>query len=278
MSINDVGATAFLIAGIRAREELQDEPLFSDPHACLFVNDEWQERVQALLDVHFAIGDAIRIRTMALNRLLEEEIARGVRQIVTLGCGFDMRHEIYKQAGVRFFDVDQPAVLDFKADVLEKAGLAPCPAVGCDYLEADLPERLQEAGFDPDVETLFVWEGNTMYLPKQKLFRFLESLCARMGRFRIGFDYLLKSVLDGAYDDAEAVEVVRSIQQALGAKFQAGFDTLEQFETDLPFRVIEAGNILDIGLRDDKYGKSVLSNNLSEAFAGIYRLALIERG
>lgn len=280
MTINEIGATAFLIAGVRALEDGRDKPLFSDPHASLFVNDEWMARTHKLIDVHFAVADAIRLRTMALNRVVEDEIARGVRQIVTLGCGFDMRQAIQAGDGVRFFDVDQPAVLEFKADVLDSAGIPMCTAVACDYLEVDLPARLSEAGLDRDAQTLFVWEGNTMYLPGGRVFGFLERLCVRIGRFRVGFDYLLKSVLDGTYEDAEAVAVVRDVQKAMGVVFQTGFDSLDHFETEVPFRVIKTGNVLDAGFRrggsqtDERLASTA---GLSEAFARVYRLALIER-
>ena len=285
MTIDEIGATAFLIAAVRALEDGQDKPLFSDAYASLFVNDEWMARARKLMDVHFAVGDAIRLRTMALNKVVEDEIARGVRQVVTLGCGFDMRQAIYAGDGVRFFDVDQLAVLDFKADVLDRAGIPMCSSVACDYLEVDLPALLLDLGLDRDEQALFVWEGNTMYLSGDRVFGFLERLCDRIGRFRVGFDYLLKSVLDGTYEDAEAVAVVRDVQKAMGVVFQTGFDSLEQFETDVPFSVIESGNVLDVGIRrdssqtDEMFASERLASTagLSEAFAGVYRLALIER-
>ena len=280
MTINDIGATAFLIAGVRALEDEQDEPLFCDPYARLFLSDEWKIRTQKLVDVHFAVRDAIRLRTLAFNRIVEDEIARGVCQIVTLGCGFDMRHAIYAGEKIRFFDVDQPPVLEFKAETLERAGTPTCFGVACNYLDVDLPYKLRQAGLDLDAPTLFVWEGNTVYLPAMKIFELLNTLCDRMAQFRIGFDYLLKSVIDGTYEDAEPVTVVREIQQALGARFLTGFDSLDRFENDLPFNVIEAGNILDVGIRhsgSDTVEKLPSSANVSEALASVYRLALIER-
>ena len=280
MTINAIGSTAFMIAGIRALEDTRDVPLFSDPYASLFVDNEWIERTQKLTDVHFAVSEAIRLRTIVLHKIVEDEIARGIRQIVILGCGFDMRQAIYASDGVRFFDVDQPAVLEFKAGVLKKAGVPICSAVPCNYLDDDLPERLQEAGLDLGARTLFVWEGNTMYLPGEHVFDFLEQLCNRMTRFRIGFDYLLKSVIDGTYEDAEAVEVIRGVQEALGARFQTGFDSLKPFEIDMPLKVIESGNILEAGIRyagSDTDERLASTLGLSKAFAGVYRFALIER-
>ncbi len=279
MTINDIGATAFYIAGIRAMEKDRDEPLFRDPYADLFLSDEWRARTQQLVDVHF-VADAIRLRTVALNNILEDETARGVRQIVTLGCGFDMRYAIYAGEGIRFFDVDQPPVLDFKAETLGAAGVPMCSRIACNYLDVDLPDQLRQGGLDLDVPTLFIWEGNTAYLPGERIFEFLDTLCDRMSQFRIGFDYLLKSVVDGTYEHAEAVTVIRDIQRAIGAEFQTGFDSLDQFESDFPFKVIEAGNVLDVGIRragSDSVEKLSLAASVSKELASVYRLALIER-
>ena len=280
ININEIGTTAFIIAGIRALEESREHPMFSDPYAQLFLNPELQETARQLTQVHFAVGDAIRLRTLAFNVIVESDIRRGVRQVVTLGAGFDMRHRIFANDDVRFFDVDQPAVLEFKASVLAKAGIPGCTAIHCNYLEADLPEELIRAGLDPDVETLIIWEGNTMYLPGELIMGFLKRLCERLSRFRIGFDYFPKSVLDGTYESAEAVEIVHGVQKVMNVTFTTGFDSLQPFETEAPFRIIDTGNIIEIGTRlggpgtEEKLGETA---NISRELASSYWIALLER-
>ena len=254
--------------------------MFSDPYAGLFLNDELRECARQLTEVHFAVGDAIRLRTVAFNTVVEDSIRRGVRQVVTLGSGFDMRHAIFATGGVRFFDVDQEAVLKFKASVLAGKGVEGCKAICCNYLEADLPDELIRAGLDPDQETLVIWEGNTMYLPSELIMGFLDRLCGRLSRFRIGFDYFPRSVLDGTYESAEAMEIVRSVQKVMNVTFLTGFDSLETFETEAPFRVVDAGNIIEIGIRlggpdtERLLGKTAF---LTKELAASYRIALLER-
>ena len=280
MDINEIGATAFIVAGIRALEDTREHPMFSDPYARLFLNEELRARALQLAQVHFAVGDAIRLRTVAFNVIVETEIGRGVRQIVTLGAGLDMRQAIFATEGVRFFDVDQPAVLEFKASVLAKAGIPACPSVPCNYLEVNLPELLADAGLDPEAETLIVWEGNTMYLPGELIFGFLDQLCERMPRFRIAFDHFPQSVLDGSYPDAEAIDVVRNVEKVMNVDFLTGFDSLDTFERRTPFRIIESGNILQAGLRlagPDAQANIGQTADVSEDFAGVYRIALLER-
>lgn len=279
-NINEIGATAFIIAGIRALEDERDEPMFSDPYAELFLNEELRERAKQLTQVHFAVGDAIRLRTVAFNTVVENSIKQGVRQVVTLGSGFDMRHAIFATKRVQFFEVDQEAVLKFKASVLAEKGIKGCKAICCNYLEADLPDELMRAGLDPDQETLIIWEGNTMYLPSELIMGFLSRLCDQLPRFRIGFDYFPRSVLDGTYESAEAVEIVRGVQKVMHVTFQTGFDSLKPFETETPFRVVEAGNIIDIGIRlggpdtERLLGRTAF---LTKELAASYRIALLER-
>jgi len=135
---------------------------------------------------------------------------------------------------------------------------------------------LQQAGLGLAEQTLFVWEGNTMYLPVERLFAFLARLSGEIKHFRVGFDYLLGSVLDGTYEDSEAVSVLREVQKAIGVEFVTGFDSLDRFEADLNFKIVKSAPILEA---TGANGSAILPSaaGLSEAFAGIYRLALIER-
>ena len=53
-----------------------------------------------------------------------------------------MRSQIFRAEGVRFCDVDQPAVLEFKRKILETRGVSPCTPIPGNYLELDLPGKL----------------------------------------------------------------------------------------------------------------------------------------
>lgn len=278
--INEIGTTAFIIAGIRALEDSREQPLFCDPYAQLFLNPKLEETTRQLTQVHFAVGDAIRLRTTAFNVIVENGIAHGVRQIVTLGCGFDMRHKIFEADDVQFFDVDQPAVLAFKASVLEKAGVQGCTAIPCNYLETDLAQALVSAGLEPHRETLVVWEGNTMYLPEELIMGFVNRLCTGLFQFRIGFDYFPKSVLEGTYESTEAIEIVRDVQKVMNVTFVTGFDSLSPFEIEAPLQIVTEGNTFDIGKQlggpgtEDKIGKTA---TISKELANCYRIALLKR-
>ncbi|MYJ11431.1 MAG: SAM-dependent methyltransferase, partial [Gemmatimonadetes bacterium] len=114
IDINEIGATAFVIAAIRALESEKAHPLFNDPHA-QWVSDGRARAVGRQLGGVFPPSTTmVRFRTRYFNRFVERGIAAGARQVVLLGGGFDMRAHIHADAGADFFEVDQKAVLEFK--------------------------------------------------------------------------------------------------------------------------------------------------------------------
>ena len=121
IDINEIGATAFVIASIRALENENLEPLFSDPYAAWFSNERDRGAARQL-DVAFPPSTTmVRCRTRYFNRFVERGIAGGARQVVLLGGGFDMRAHRYGGPDAAFFEVDQKTVLEFKRVVLERA-------------------------------------------------------------------------------------------------------------------------------------------------------------
>ena len=116
--INEVGAIAFFIAGIREQEKDREHPLFKDPYAEWFVNDDIRQKVSQVFAVLPKGWSWSRYRSCLFDDVTRREIENGMRQIVILGSGFDMRPLVFGTEGVRFCDMDQPAVLAFKGKVL----------------------------------------------------------------------------------------------------------------------------------------------------------------
>ena len=71
IDINEIGATAFVIASIRALEDENPEPLFSDPYAAWFSNERARAAARQL-DVAFPPSTTmVRFRTRYFNRFVE---------------------------------------------------------------------------------------------------------------------------------------------------------------------------------------------------------------
>ena len=247
--INEVGATAFFIAGIREQEKDREHPLFRDPYAEWFVNDDIRAKVRQVFAVLPAGLELVRYRSALFDEVIREEIANGMRQVVILGSGLDMRPHMFEGEGVRFCDVDQPAVLAFKSRVLQAHGVTPCAGIPCNYLEADLPAKLAEAGLDVDAPMLIIWEGNTMYLPEELIYGFLNRLRAGIPSFRIAFDYFARSIIDRTTGDDNITATTDAFENILQVKWVTGFDGLAGVEERTGLKAMERGSLFDFGKR-----------------------------
>ena len=247
--INEVGATAFFVSSIRAMEKEQEHKLFDDPYAAWFVNEEIGKKVQEQIEVFPPAKELVRYRVCAMSEIVERGIADGVKQIVSLGAGFDMRAHIFETQGVRFCDVDQPAVLQFKRKVLEAGGVTPCAGIECNYLEVDLPRELKKAGFDLDAPILFIWEGNTMYLPVELIHDFLARMRARIPRMTIAFDYFSEKIINRTTGDEQITEATDLFQNNFGVQWLTGFDDLSVLTEKHGFEVLESGSLVEVGER-----------------------------
>ena len=246
MNINEIGATAFFPSCVRAMEKDEARPLFEDPFAAWFIDEEATEKFRRLIRTFPAVRETARYRVCIMNETLERAIADGVKQVVTLGAGFDMRSQIFRAQGVRFCDVDQPAVLEFKRKILEARGVAPCTSIPGNYLEIDLPGKLSEAGFDLEAPILFIWEGNTMYLPAQLIHDFLDRLRARIPRMAIAFDYFSEKIINRTSGNETMTATTDYFENHFGAKWVTGFDDLSPFEERNKLEIIESGAMLDV--------------------------------
>ncbi|MCE2451792.1 MAG: SAM-dependent methyltransferase [Nitrospinae bacterium] len=249
MDINEIGATAFVISCMRAMEKNQEHKLFDDPYAALFVNEAIEEKVQEQIRVFPPSLELVRFRVCVMSEVVERGIADGMKQIISLGAGFDMRAHIYQTEGVRFCDVDQPAVLQFKNKVLEAGGVTPCAGIECNYLEADLPRELNKAGFDLEAPILFIWEGNTMYLPVDLIHDFLARMRAQVPRMTIAFDYFSEKIINRTSGDDRITEVTDFFENNFNVKWVTGFDDLSVLTEKHGFEVVESESLMAVGER-----------------------------
>ena len=247
--INEIGATAFVISCIRAMEKDREHKLFDDPYAALFVNEAVEEKVQEQIRAFPPSLELVRYRVCVMSEVVERGIADGVKQIVSLGAGFDMRAHIFETRGVRFCDVDQPAVLQFKKKVLEASGVTPCAGIECNYLEVDLPQELVEAGFDLEAPILFIWEGNTMYLPVDLIHDFLARLRAQVPDMTIAFDYFSEKIINRTSGDDRITEITDMFEKNFNVKWLTGFDDLSVFREKHGLEVVESESLMEVGER-----------------------------
>ena len=187
-----VGATALGVAWSRAQEQETDCPLFTDPYAKMFF-DAALERGWRLPPAHMverikAIGGYAASRTKWFDEFFLAAGANGIEQSVILASGLDARAwRLPWIDGSVVYEIDQPKVLTFKAEVLLAHGATPsarCVPIPID-LRDDWPTALRDAGFDASEPTAWAVEGLLPYLPasgQDLLFERIHDLSARGSR------------------------------------------------------------------------------------------------
>lgn len=200
-----VGSTALFVAATRALVAREPDPLAVDPLAEVFlraVGGEWADLVDGdpeltrdhpLRSADF--GVAFRNHLAARTRYFDEYLCAardgGIEQVVILAAGLDSRaYRLSCLEGAVVYELDRPAVLDFKRETLADAEHGPIAErreVGVDLRENWLT-ALRHSGFDADAPTAWLVEGLTIYLTpaeQDRLFSTIESASAPGSRVSI---------------------------------------------------------------------------------------------
>ena len=188
-------------------------------------------------------------RTRLIDDLVIEALARGARQVLLLGAGYDSR--AYRLPGidrVAVFEADHPATQAVKRR-LARGAVRPerrrhVRYVPVDLLREDLGAALLAAGFAALEPTVVVWEGVTNYLSEPAVDTTLRRLAALTATgSSLIFTYVDRRVLDGSLDAGNWAEAVRRA----GEPWTFGFDP-----ATLPGYVAERGLrlALDMSTRD----------------------------
>lgn len=197
-----VGVTATVAATARAMAGRGPNPLVTDEFAEPLVRAVGIDFFVRILDGEIAPSDVDHDATFNLRRLTEGLAIRtrfvddffidateaGIRQAVILASGLDSRpYRLVWPRGTTVYEIDQPAVIDFKTRALAGLGAEPIVerrTVAID-LRDDWPNALRERGFDPQQPTAWAAEGLLMYLPagaQDRLFDDVTALSAPHSR------------------------------------------------------------------------------------------------
>ncbi|HTM84851.1 MAG TPA: class I SAM-dependent methyltransferase [Mycobacterium sp.] len=192
---SSVGSTATMIAAGRAMATNDPRGLIDDPLAAPLVRAVGIEFFTKLMDGELdlttvevdsteraqAMIDGIALRTKFFDDYFLAAAAAGVRQVVILAAGLDARaYRLAWPAGTTVYEIDQPAVIEFKTSTLAEIGAEPTAqrrTVAID-LRDDWPAALRAAGFDAGAPTAWLAEGLLIYLPPQAQDRLFDNITA----------------------------------------------------------------------------------------------------
>jgi methyltransferase (TIGR00027 family) len=172
-----LGATARWTAAVRAMESGRADGLCHDPWAAALAGEDglaWIAQRPADRAV------PIVLRTRYFDDFLQRAAREGgLRQMVLMAAGLDTRaFRLDWPGGTRIYELDQPEVLQRKAQILGQAGAQPTCARSA--VEVDLTgswqEKLASSGFEPSIRSLWLLEGLLFYLTDAHLRRILDEV------------------------------------------------------------------------------------------------------
>ncbi|WP_330230371.1 SAM-dependent methyltransferase [Nocardia sp. NBC_00508] len=172
--LHGIGTTALGVAALRALEHDRPDRLFSDPYAQCFLDAAGGSggflTAAPVGGYDFAalMADQVAIRTRFFDEVILDAAGDTCTQVVLVASGLDTRpYRLAWPGDVRVFEIDFGDVLRFKRDALTGTGARPACAhieVPADLLD-DWPTALRDAGFSPDVPTIWLLEGILYALP-----------------------------------------------------------------------------------------------------------------
>lgn len=200
--VSSVGLTAVVVTAARALESSRDDALVHDPWASRLVDaaqppeplPTGPDSPRADAPAWRTLADLLGVRSRFLDDAVRAARRDGVDQVVLLAAGLDVRAQrLDELADSDVYEIDQPAVLRFKDDVLADVGIgrARRHRVGTDLRE-DWPAALRAEGFDERRPTLWLAEGLLPYLPadaEADLFEQVTALSAPGSR--LATEYLV---------------------------------------------------------------------------------------
>ena len=234
--VHMIKASARLVAGLRAHNSSSPTPLFHDPYSASVAGTHGRLLADQFSRVLPELPMLVAARTRDADDCLTAALACGARQVVFIGVGFDCRplRLLADDHNVSIFELDLTVMLDERERLLASLPqTAPLhrTQVPIDLSQDDLAvELLRARDFDPELPTVFVFEGVSMYLAKADNQRVLRSIARLMKhpQSRLWLDSIASSVVDDTTGHATVTQFVRRMAR-IGEPFVFGLDCPESF-------------------------------------------------
>ncbi len=226
-------ASARMIAGVRARSfEDRSGAFYSGPridcaHAATAAGPHGMLLAEKMNVALPQLADMVMARTKSIDETTNS--IQGLQQVVMLGAGLDMRpfRDSFRERHLQYFELDLPEMLGERERVCreiqgwEQVDRTP---IASNFLIDDIAAKLNEcSSFDPDLPTLFIYEGCSMYFNhdvNMQLIRGVQSLMTNSDS-RLWVDFVNQDAIDGTADEP-AVEAFLERMSDLGESFTFG--------------------------------------------------------
>jgi len=178
--IENVSDTALWVATFRAKESERPDALFRDPLAGVLAGERGRE-IAAHMSYGGIMGWVMTIRTVAIDRLIQEALSRGVDTVINLGTGLDTRpYRMPLPSTLRWIEVDFPPIITLKNERLEKE----VPRCKLERIPLDLSNRktrtdLFERLSSESGKALVITEGVLPYLDESDVESLAKDLLSQ---------------------------------------------------------------------------------------------------
>jgi methyltransferase (TIGR00027 family) len=181
-----LGNTAQYTAYCRSLEATRPDALIRDPYGKEFAGTQGKKFFELMklstgIPEHLLI-DSFICRTKYFDDVLMDHVRAGVRQVVIAGVGGDVRaYRLPLPSSVRVFELDFPAVTEYRRQVFARVGATPVCSVTpvpCDLSDETWIEKLRSSGYNAAEPSLWLAEGLLMYLDTSQMQYFLKTIHA----------------------------------------------------------------------------------------------------
>ena len=186
-SIVDVTDTALWVAALRARETERFGAAFQDQLAARLAGNRGAAIARSMPNAAVTQWGVV-IRTLAIDRLIDTVIRRGIDCVVNLGAGLDTRpYRMEIPAHIRWIEIDFPDLIQVK-DAALKSQTPTChlERIGLNLL--DRARRKQLFAAYGSRSTLMIAEGVVTYFSNDDVASLADDLRAYSQYWILDFD------------------------------------------------------------------------------------------
>lgn len=178
--------------------------------------------IQSFVDYRWpgALTSAIA-RTRFIDDEVKLELKSGAKQVIILGAGYDTRpYRLEEMAKVIVYEVDHPSTSKTKQNVMNSNHVRFVPV---DFNSESLESKLNTAGYDSTLRTIFIWEGVTNYLTENAVDSTLRWCSQAASNSVVIFTYVDAHVLKAPENFYGTASLFKALKKA-GEEWTFGID------------------------------------------------------
>lgn len=179
-SLRNISDTALWVAVHRARETERPNALFRDPFARKLAGERG-ERIAREMQAGAPYEWPYIARTVRFDQIVNEQVTQGADMVINLAAGLDTRpYRMELPASLKWVEVDLPAMIDYKAEILanEKPRCA-LESVCLDLTDLAARRALFQRLGNNSKRVLVMTEGLLVYLSREEVTQLGRDLAAQ---------------------------------------------------------------------------------------------------